>query len=412
MLLAWGRLGGGLTSFAGRAGAAAVTLLLAIGAASCDELLPEPYRYGTVEVLATRRSGEPVAGVELTLYSGERHLAYGRTGADGRFVFRSVPFGNLGVAASPPEGYAFRGPSFEHAYVDGLLLAAGTRHTIDFRVLKRGPGTVRVLAQSPAGSVPEPVTLTLYSFGGPVAEATLDSSGAYVFNDVPLGEYGVRIHRRPGLLPEPEYIDGITVDEGSTEQARFALRPCFATVAVRVESTEGGGVGAVPVRLYTPEAVVDSGVTTPDGQYSFDSAKCGLEYGVSIASPFGYLLASGTQSYRDAIAVPYRVDTRFTASFRLEPCRGRILAGVVDEAGQPIAGAGVRLYTSTATVASSKTDASGQHATDQLVCQEYGIEVTPPAGFAVTPGRGRSYIDGLLVTQGAELRAHFVLRRR
>jgi hypothetical protein len=78
---------------------------LAVGVTACGDLFGPSHRYGAVEVRVEDTAGSPVSGVGLTLYTGERHMGYGATDADGRHTFSFVPPGGYGVHASVPEGW-------------------------------------------------------------------------------------------------------------------------------------------------------------------------------------------------------------------------------------------------------------------------------------------------------------------
>jgi hypothetical protein len=84
----------------------AVLLLLLAAMAGCGELLQPGYSYARVQVEVTDPGGEPLRGVSLILYTGQRHMAYGTTDFAGRHSFNFVPAGSYGVAAALQDGFA------------------------------------------------------------------------------------------------------------------------------------------------------------------------------------------------------------------------------------------------------------------------------------------------------------------
>jgi hypothetical protein len=107
--------------------------LLLVAASSCDFMLTRPPLYSTVPVSVTLANGDPVAGVNLELYTGARPMDYGTTGADGRFTFEHVPLGNYGVfAIGLPPGYV---PA-DKPYVDGLDVEPGVSPPVHIVVVQ------------------------------------------------------------------------------------------------------------------------------------------------------------------------------------------------------------------------------------------------------------------------------------
>ncbi len=88
-----------------RAPLIAVTLATAALATSCAEVVTDILEYGSIEVQATRRDGEPVEGAYLILYIGAQTRGAATTDAQGIHRFELVPPNVYGVYAEPPEGY-------------------------------------------------------------------------------------------------------------------------------------------------------------------------------------------------------------------------------------------------------------------------------------------------------------------
>lgn len=124
---------------------------LALFGLGCSDIFRPSYDYGRVEVVATDPSGSAVPAVRLTLYTGQRHMAYGETRGDGRYVFRFVPEGEYGIEAGAPEGYSFPPGALPYAIVDA---AAGSTVRASFTFVRTAPATAvlgRVVAPTSVG---------------------------------------------------------------------------------------------------------------------------------------------------------------------------------------------------------------------------------------------------------------------
>src|SRR4051812_47976035 len=114
---------------------------LGLATGACDSWLTKPSLYNTVQVVATRRNGDPVPGVPVVLYTGQRPMGYGVTDSTGHFTFTRVPQGLYGVLASIPAGYdvtenLIGGPSSTSA--TDLRVADDTLSPVRFSFLKKG----------------------------------------------------------------------------------------------------------------------------------------------------------------------------------------------------------------------------------------------------------------------------------
>lgn len=193
--------------------------------AACDALLTKPSLYNTVEVIATRRNGDPIPGVDLSLYTGQRAMDHGVTGPDGRLSFHKVPQGEYGVFATPPAGY----DAIEHlaggppsVFVDGLHLVDDTLSPVRFTFLKQGQGTVTVRVVQPDGSPIPGAVVTAFDSTNAIRNATTNASGIAVFSSVPFGLHSVVVRRFPGDSLDSRY-DNIVVEEGSQDSVIFKL---------------------------------------------------------------------------------------------------------------------------------------------------------------------------------------------
>jgi hypothetical protein len=378
---------------------------------ACADLLSDPFEYGTIEVHATRRNGDPVAGANLTLFTGHTHLAYGTTGPDGRFVFRFVPMGAMGVYVETPDGYLLMNGN---GGVSTLRLAEGEHGEVGFRFLKHGPGAVVVQASDPDGAALPGVQLQLYTGEGIKQTAVTDSAGRHRFEGVPLDAYGVMAFPAAGYVTPAgrslAVVDDLLIDAGHVAEARFVFRRCLADLVVRAQQPSGAPVPDVGVLLYTGEGVQAEARTDAQGRHEFTGVTCG-RYGVRIQAPAGYRVAEGRgSSFIDGIELG--LDDRRTIEFAVPACRGRIRGRVVDQADAPVAGASLTLYTPHGVQAVTYTDAAGEFAFEAVGCgADYAVLVVPPTGYTVVDGRGTSIFDGLVIEPGSDRALTFRLTR-
>jgi hypothetical protein len=102
----------------------------------------------------------------------------------------------------------------------------------------------------------------------------------------------------------------------------------------------------------------------------------------------------------------------FNFTFPVLGCRPEIMVRVEDVDGGPVLGAGIVLYESGGPLAQGSSGADGTYVFSNFVCGlEYGLRVAPPAGYAVTEGRGSSFFDGIKLDRYQTLNLTFRLRR-
>src|SRR5215467_3178667 len=176
-----------------------LALLVAFGfTVGCDAWLTKPSLYNTVTVIVSRRNGQPIPDVPLTLYTGQRPMGYATTDRDGRHVFQEVPQGNYGVFTTLPTGYDV----IEHLipgpptiYRDDLIVAKDTLGPVRFTFLKRGPGSVIVRVTDPAVGDLAGVAVTLSASQTIEGKANTDSAGRATFVAIAYGVHSVSIQR-------------------------------------------------------------------------------------------------------------------------------------------------------------------------------------------------------------------------
>src|SRR5690606_15646791 len=95
-------------------------LLLTVLVSACSDIFRPSYDYATIEVSVVDTLGAPLPNVQLTLYFGDLHHAYGSTRASGTHTFSFVPEGVYGIAAGHPGEYvpANGAPSYKVVSVE------------------------------------------------------------------------------------------------------------------------------------------------------------------------------------------------------------------------------------------------------------------------------------------------------
>lgn len=94
-----------MTPHRGRRSALALLACLILLASACSDIYRPSYDYASIEVRAVDTTGAPLSNVQLTLYFGDLHHAYGATRSNGTHTFSFVPAGVYGIAAGHPGNY-------------------------------------------------------------------------------------------------------------------------------------------------------------------------------------------------------------------------------------------------------------------------------------------------------------------
>ena len=275
-------------------------------------------------------------------------------------------------------------------------------------------GDVQVSVTTGAG-VPLPgVLVNLYTGQRPIEYAQTDAAGAYTFTNVPPGNYGLVATVPDSLanIGDPfAYRDNLVVSPGARLTAAFTFARCTGSVVVSVLEATGVPAAGVPVTLYSTVGVVESLPTATDGLRRFSAIRCG-EYGVRLGENAGYALTEGRgSSFIDgARLTPANPD--LALSFRVNRCRASIRVLARDAAGTGVQGASVTVRTSLAELAKGVTSTDGSLILSSIPCgMELSVEIVPPSGYSVPPGRGTSLFDGIRLTDGSSTDIVFRLNR-
>ncbi len=390
----------------------AVAMGLLLATASCSELVSDGFDYGNMNVRVARRSGEPVPGVRLVLYTGTQVMSYGESDETGRFSFEFVPPGEYGVRAVPEEPFV-TSTGQASTWQDGIRMEEGGRTEVSFTLLKHGPGTIRVQVRDASGAPVPGTDVALYAHYGDVAGGVTGLAGEHEFAEIPFGGYGVRVETGLGYVTPPgrgsSFVDGLVVDAGSVETLEFTVQRCTGSIRVRAIDRVGHGVAGVRLSLYTFRGPIAEAVTDASGAAEFPQAPCG-NLGVALQPGEGYTFPSGPgASFVDGIRVTDGISREL--SFAITPCRGAVQVRVADRSGAPVQGTGLVLYSLLGVFAEGATEAGGVFTFAGVPCGEFGVRLLPPPGYSVPEGRGSSYVDALAVENGTNVSVAFVLPR-
>jgi hypothetical protein len=278
---------------------AIAALAVMCGAVACDSMLTRPSLYNSVSVVATRRNGDPIPGVQLVLYTGQRPMGYGATDSSGQFTFTRVPQGDYGVQVTAlPDGYDLIEHLIESpasTVIDKLRVADDTLSPLHFTFLKRGPGTITVRVADAAGAPLPGVYAVLYSPTRVVDSLPADSTGVATFNDVPYGAYGVSLTRPIGFRSFARFEDslyahrdGLVVEEGVVDSVEFPLARCSALLRVHVTDQNGAPVAGGAGELYTSKELVARTFADQSGVITYPRAPCATPLGTRALPPPGY----------------------------------------------------------------------------------------------------------------------------
>jgi hypothetical protein len=389
---------------------------LAVG---CDSLLTKPSLYGTVDVNVTRRNGDVIAGADLILYTGERPMGYGTTDSVGFHEFVDVPEFIYGVRAIPPAGYMRMedlAASPPTDFVHNLQLQGGEKIAVRFSFLKKGFGTIIAEVTEPDGTPLAHVPVTLYEPTASLRSAVTDAAGRFAFDSILYGNYGVFATRSAAYLDSAETSflvhDGIFVDEGSRALTSFVFVRCSGSISALVRDESGLPVPGSALTLYNSSRVLDQGPTGADGTRLFEKLGC-EDHGVRVQPPIGWTAPEGRgTSFNDGLFIHRGSALTTTLKVQTVTCRATLRVRVADDAAVALGGVPITLYTSTVVYRNVFTGSDGLVVMDQIPCdREYGVRVTPPAGYTVVQARGSSFFDGILFTNGSVVERAFTLVR-
>ncbi|MBU6367351.1 MAG: hypothetical protein KJT01_14145 [Gemmatimonadetes bacterium] len=374
---------------------------------------------GRVAVQVQDADGRGLADIPLNLYGPQGPLAAARTDAAGRATFEALPLGNYGVFASRPVAFRDSGEA-PQVPRDGLIVDEGSTQRAAFTFAPCG-GSVVAEVRDQQGR-PAPGRVQLYQGTGPLQVVTLPADGMQRFDALLCDVYGVRylpppVGWRAAEVRGAAFADGVRVrrTSGTVRVPLVVEKYGWGSIRLRVVDQQGAPVPPIRAVVYNGVTLVADTRLDSAGVLRVDSLRADLQYGARIAppEPYGYRLVEGRgESFADGLVLQDGVTRDVTLRLQRLP-RAAMRVAVVDDAGNPVAGARVVVYIATGLRHDQRTDAAGVTvATDLVAGDEHGARVVPPTGYTVTEARGSSYVDGLVLTGGEVRHVTFRLTRQ
>jgi|GEM_PF-5996339 len=293
-----------------RSAALFLALLLVAG---CD-VLTGGYEYGSVKVVALDRSGAPVSGVLVVLFTPDYIVGEAETGEDGTARFAPVGSGEFAVKARTPQAFllvtrrdsVYRPPIRDSVFTR-VRVREGEETTLSIPLRPSCCGTVRLRAADARGAPVRGARVIVFSTAGVAGEGSTGADGLVVLNTVPEGEYALRV-----LAPDSAFFltgrdsvrYGFRIAEGQDTTLTYRMRSgCCSSFRVTVRDETGAVVPGVEVLGYgLPATGLGKLVTDASGSAEF-RVLAGT-YGVRLERlPTGYVVPPGSRGLVDNIVL-------------------------------------------------------------------------------------------------------------
>lgn len=279
-----------------------------------------------------------------------------------------------------------------------------------------------VVARTNGDGIPG-ARVVLYTGDRPMGYGITDSSGQFLFTQVPQGVYGITALPPTGYVsrdsliggPPTNVADQIAVQGDSVHAVvRFSfVKRGPGTLIVRLTQPTGAPIAGAVVTVYDPAAIRGKVTTDVSGKAVFNSLPFGV-YGVSVERPYLYRdfqkLGDSAFAFRDRLIVEDGI--RDSVPIVLTKCAGSIRVSAVDQTSAPVPGTTAVVYVSTGALARTPTASDGKTRFDDLPCAtQLGVIIVAPPGYAVAEGRGSSYFDGFTLGKDQTLDLAFRLQK-
>jgi hypothetical protein len=281
---------------------------------------------GVIGVVYGRDGQTPVgAGVTVTLIPGNASTT---TDTQGHFGFATVTPNNYTLEAADGNGNRGRTQLF--------ITTVDATKAIVANITYLGRGSVIGVVRDANGNIQsgQPVTFTGQGIFGGTASGTTDTSGAYRFDGVFVGDFTVSAQNSSTKLAGVSR--GTMLGEGNTVTADVTLR-ATGSVAGVARKANGTILAGGRVELKIGGSVFATMVTDATGAYRFDLVPLG-DFTLVVTD-----LTTGDKGLTNSSLTTLN-EVR-TANVNLIG-QGQVTVQIADGSGQPVSGATVYIYSS------------------------------------------------------------------
>jgi hypothetical protein len=364
-------------------------------------------------------NGNPVDGATVVISGNGISREAAITVSNGQYAFFDIPTGTYTITATLP---------FSDRVLSGTTTASvDTAQAVDpvapNIILTKQDVSGRVTVNGAAPG--EPLTVALIGAGGSVVRtAQTDNAGNYVFVDVPVGTYTVRVTRRgrqvstlPSGAPATVTVTAFT-PTGPANAANIlpgtggdAVAPTINVIALGLSgNVTVNGVGTAGLRVEVLDAagaIVDTQTSGANGAFAFTDL---------LNGNFTVRSTVAGRNGNDTVSVPVGLDATqadVQVPLFLYSLRGQVLFN-----GRPTSGQRVEVLQNGRVIATVQTDAGGTFLVDRLVAVPEGtifqvratrlvgstvVDQTPLTSITITRGPNQPLIVDVaplsLVTQ-------------
>ncbi|SFS43689.1 carboxypeptidase regulatory-like domain-containing protein [Marininema halotolerans] len=318
-------------------------------------LSPNPATvFGTV---TNANSGATLAGVLVSVYTASSILiSTTTTNGAGNYTINTLSPGAYRIQAS------IAGFSTSFLRVD---VAAGSSQRIDFALQANAGLLSGSVTNADSGSPLASASIKVVSQEGiTVAETQSALNGGFSVTGLFPGVYTVTI-QMDGFASK---TFSVIIESNQTTTLPVTLNQLAGTLSGTVLDTGGTPLADVTLRVYLNDTLIASTITEANGKYLIGNLAPGIYTTVAIADGFSRVSLG-------AIIQPFEETVQ---NFFLTPNTGTLVGRVTDQAGNPIAGAGLNVRTDISTgpiIARSLTDSEGRYTIPLLGPGTYVITV-------------------------------------
>lgn len=319
-------------------------------------------------------TGDPIPGVEVTLYSQGNVVAAGpvTSDAEGRVTFGNLPSGNYSaVITGVPEGYTMD--------LTTMPVFIEPNKDIDLTFTATIKASLTIYAEDENGNRLSNCQFTVYRQNGTkVGEVTTNGSGAALLTNLDPGYYVIEQTSAPNGYVITDATKSVRVIAGQMAETTFI---CRSHPYIVVYGTVTGTSTPVPGATYqlwdaTNTQLLQTEIAGNDGMVIFENLTPGTYVVQCTSVPEGYTLSTGAQT------VSVSAIKAGVANFVFDK-HSSIVIKALGSSAEPLEGAIFQIRSENGQVIQHvTTDISGTAVTDTLTPGRYTIEqIYAPCGY-------------------------------